>query len=95
MAASVTLSTLAVGAIAVMPVKAAPQPDLATAGTISLSTQRSIAPNQQFLDPVNPNLPVQQMGMLDMLPGVVIGGIILIGGALFFSSITGLVIIGV
>ncbi|HEY9615393.1 MAG TPA: flotillin family protein [Microcoleaceae cyanobacterium] len=93
-AASVALSTLTAGAIATLPVKATPQPNSATAGTISLSTQKPISFNQPSLAQVNPNLPVQQMGMLDILPGVVIGGIILIGGALFFSSITGLVIVG-
>jgi len=56
----------------------------------------SIAPPASLKAPAAPapQLALQQLGFADTLPPLILGTIVAIGGLIFFSSITGLVVIG-
>lgn len=97
--ASVAASVLATGAIATT---LSVQPTLATANPAQAAIATTVAPNPtQPLSPIPSSQSVQpttgpvtyQMGIGDLLGPLMVTGLIVVGGALFFSSITGLVII--
>lgn len=66
-----------------------------TAATLSIATQRERTPDIHYPTPdTRSPVTIQSMGIADVLAPFIIGSIIVVGGAIFFSSITGLVIIG-
>ena len=99
---SVAASLLTAGSIAsFQPARAdvtsLKQPLATLSSTVSLSTQRAMEPiAPQPLAQVQPGKAfpvVQQMGMFDLFGPLMVGSIVVVGGLIFFSSITGLVIV--
>ena len=99
---SVAASVLTVGAIAtVQPARATvtnARPLAALASTISLSALQTTQPATQPIQPLAQmqagTAPViQQMGIFDLFGPLMVGSIVVVGGLICFSSITGLVII--
>lgn len=89
---SVAASALTVGTLSVgTPLFASPTsaPAVATRPAIAPVPPAAIAPSSTTTPPVT-----LEMGVGSALSGLIIGGIVVIGGILFFSSVTGLVIIG-